>query len=74
LEWLGNKAKENDEAANIAANVLLGVDYSIGDIKEEINKYKNRNSTTPYEIGLQVGMENALKILYKNIDYEDNTT
>lgn len=80
LEWLGNKAKENDEAANIASNVLLGVDDSIEDLKTEIDKLstfiKIRSSTTSYQIGyekgFQEGMEHALKILYKNLDYKDD--
>lgn len=72
LEWIGSKAKENDEATNIAVRSLIGIENSISDIKEEINKYKRRNTQTPYEIGVQIGMENALKILYKNLDYKDD--
>jgi hypothetical protein len=72
LEWIGSKAKENDKATNIAVRALTGVEDSISDIKEEINKYKRRNTQTPYEIGVQVGIENALKMMYKNLDYKDD--
>jgi hypothetical protein len=83
LEWLGNKAKENDEATNTAVRSLIGIENSIEDMKNDIDKLstfnEKRSSTTSYqkgyEIGLQAGMEKALKILYKNLDYkEDNST
>lgn len=70
LEWLGNRAKENDEATNIAIRALTGVEDSITEIKEEMDKHKNLN--TSYEIGVQTGMRNALKIMYKNLNYQDD--